>query len=190
MRTSPRSLRPGIRELTRGHQPGDVVARLDLDPYHRSFRNVCTHILAPELTGTGDPRGASPGPCLCLPRLDVRPDGFPVRVDRRPMPMRHRRPPGHGRRGEARVRAASCVARFPVVLPRPADQERAGGRGSAEEIGSSISVSEPGVYRVEGWLSIGGEERGWLYCEPHLREIARCASPAESPMSRSRCLSW
>ena len=50
MQTISAVLRPGIRELTRGHQPGDIVARVDLDPYHRSFRNVCTHVLAPELT--------------------------------------------------------------------------------------------------------------------------------------------
>ena len=50
MRSISATLRPGIRELTRGHQPGDILARVDLDPYHRSFRNVCTHILAPELT--------------------------------------------------------------------------------------------------------------------------------------------
>ena len=43
-------LRPGIRVLTKGHKPGDVLARLDIDPYHRSFRNMSTHILAPELT--------------------------------------------------------------------------------------------------------------------------------------------
>ena len=50
MRTVTATLRPGIRELTRGHKPGDVVARVDFDPYHRSFQNVSTHVLAPELT--------------------------------------------------------------------------------------------------------------------------------------------
>ena len=50
MRTMTATLRPGIRELTRGHKPGDVVARVDFDPYHRSFQNVSTHVLAPELT--------------------------------------------------------------------------------------------------------------------------------------------
>ena len=43
------SLRKGIRELTKGHRPGDLLARLDVDPYSRSFRNVSTHVLAPEL---------------------------------------------------------------------------------------------------------------------------------------------
>src|SRR6266446_5816956 len=42
--------RPGIRELTKGHQAGDVLARVDFDPYYRSFRDATTHILAPELT--------------------------------------------------------------------------------------------------------------------------------------------
>ena len=43
------ALRPGIRALTKGHNPGDVLARLDIDPYHRSFRNQSTHILAQSL---------------------------------------------------------------------------------------------------------------------------------------------
>jgi len=50
MRVFKASLRPGIQEMTRGHKPGDILVRLDLDPYCRSFWNVSTHILAPELT--------------------------------------------------------------------------------------------------------------------------------------------
>ena len=29
-----------------------------------------------------------------------------------------------------------------------------------------IDVSRQGVYRVEGWLKCGGEERGWIYSNP------------------------
>ena len=50
MRKFTATLRPGIRAMTMGHQPGDVLARLDFDPYFRSFQNVSTHILAAELT--------------------------------------------------------------------------------------------------------------------------------------------
>ena len=46
------AVRTGIRDLTKGHMAGDVLARLDFDPYYRSFRNVSTHILSPELTET------------------------------------------------------------------------------------------------------------------------------------------
>jgi hypothetical protein len=35
--------------MTKGHQRGDTLARVDLDPYHRSFWNVGTHLLAPQL---------------------------------------------------------------------------------------------------------------------------------------------
>ena len=27
-------------------------------------------------------------------------------------------------------------------------------------------TAEPGVYRVEGWLTLGGEDRGWIYSNP------------------------
>src|SRR5207248_9818450 len=33
MRTVPAARRPGVRALTKGRQPGDVLARLDFDPY-------------------------------------------------------------------------------------------------------------------------------------------------------------
>src|SRR5262249_45887399 len=49
MRKVSAALRPGIREMTRGHKPGDVLVRLDTDPYFRAFRNVCTHVLSPRL---------------------------------------------------------------------------------------------------------------------------------------------
>src|SRR5215216_7670342 len=49
MRKVPAALRPGVKELTKGRKAGDVVARLDFDPYYRSFRNASTHVLAPKL---------------------------------------------------------------------------------------------------------------------------------------------
>ena len=49
MRKVTSTLRPGIREMTKGRKPGDILARLDLDPYARSFRNCNTHVLAPKL---------------------------------------------------------------------------------------------------------------------------------------------
>ena len=83
MHPVPASLRKGIRELTKGHKPGDLLARLDLDPYSRSFRNVSTHVLAPELNEEAI-RAALRGARLREPRLDVRPVGIPVRAHLRP----------------------------------------------------------------------------------------------------------
>ena len=28
------------------------------------------------------------------------------------------------------------------------------------------AITGPGVYRVEGWLTLDGEERGWIYANP------------------------
>jgi hypothetical protein len=31
---------------------------------------------------------------------------------------------------------------------------------------NEYDVTAPGVYRDEGWLDLGGEERGWIYANP------------------------
>ena len=41
--------RPGLRQMVANRDPGEVVARLDFDPYWVSMRFVSTHILAPKL---------------------------------------------------------------------------------------------------------------------------------------------
>src|SRR5262249_30989242 len=49
MRKVTAAARPGIKEMTKGRKPGDILARLDVDPYFRSFLNSCTHVRAPKL---------------------------------------------------------------------------------------------------------------------------------------------
>jgi hypothetical protein len=43
-----------------------------------------------------------------------------------------------------------------------------GGRLIAERSGDTLEheVDAPGVYRIEGWLQVGGEERPWFYSNP------------------------
>ena len=38
----------------------------------------------------------------------------------------------------------------------------------AETTGDHLEhrLSAPGVYRVEGWLALGGEDRPWVYSNP------------------------
>ena len=57
------------------------------------------------------------------------------------------------------------VARFPVDVPH-AVAER--GKVVGEKSGESweFAVDSPGVYRVEGWLDVGGERRPWIYSNP------------------------
>ncbi|HEY2156753.1 MAG TPA: hypothetical protein VGH33_14070 [Isosphaeraceae bacterium] len=122
MRTIPASLRPGIRALTKGRKPGDVLARLDIDPYRVSFGNASTHVLAP--------------------RLDE--------------PSVHAVPIAPGGR---------LFARFPVACHIRLLRD---GRPIAGATSDRLEhpVAERGVYRVEGWLTLDGEERPWLYSNP------------------------
>jgi hypothetical protein len=156
-------LRPGIRELTRGHKPGDIVARLDLDPYHRSFRNVSTHILAPELAELAIREALRSGHAYVCHDWMCDPTGFQfdwVTAGAAPSGSQQ------GMGDEVKlVPSGKIAARFPVschirlirngqvVTDKRADR-------------LEYEVSEPGVYRVEGWLEVGGEVRGWLYANP------------------------
>src|SRR6185369_15854275 len=40
---------PGVAALLKGRKPGELIAKLDFDPYDRSMRYVATHIVAHEL---------------------------------------------------------------------------------------------------------------------------------------------
>jgi hypothetical protein len=167
MRSISATLRPGIRELTRDHQPGDILARVDLDPYHRSFRNVCTHILAPELTERAIREALRGGHAYVCHDWMCDPTGFAFEL----IPaagaasgssfaslamMGDEVKPGQG---------ARLVARFPVSCHVRLFRS---GQVIAERRGESLdhAVTAPGVYRVEGWLDVGGEERGWVYSNP------------------------
>jgi hypothetical protein len=154
------ALRPGIRAMTRGHQPGDVLARVDIDPYQRSFRNLSTHVLAPELSETAVRDALRQGHAyvchdwMCDPsnsRFELlRAAGVP------PVVMGDEVNFAPGER---------LVARFPVSCRL---RLLNGGRLVAELVADRLEqeVAAPGVYRVEAWLEIGGEERPWLFTNP------------------------
>lgn len=164
-------VRPSIRELTRGHQPGDILVRLDFDPYARSFRSVSTHLLAAELGEAavrdalraghayvafdwlGDPTGfrfeahaaSASAPALMGDELPWS-DGIRLRA-RFPLPCR-------------RIRLLRQGTQ--VALTRGYDLD--------------FTPTEPGVYRVEGWLRVDGEERCWILSNPiYLRSPAAVA---------------
>ncbi len=61
--------------------------------------------------------------------------------------------------------AQRLVAQFPVSCHI---RLLSGGRLIAERSGDHLEhdLEAPGIYRVEAWLEIGGEERPWLYSNP------------------------
>jgi hypothetical protein len=160
MRAVSAALRPGIRALTEGRKPGDVLARLNIDPYHRSFRNLSTHVLARELNEASIRSALRDGHAYVSHDWMCDPTGSLFELTGRADRSRHLM-------GDEVKFAADqrLVARFPV--PCRIRLLRAG-RSVAEQSGETLKheVTAPGVYRIEGWLRIGGEDRPWFYSNP------------------------
>jgi hypothetical protein len=156
MRTFTAALRPGIREMTKGRKPGDVLARIDLDPYRRSFQNVSTHLFAPELTEPAVREALREGRAYVSHDWMCDPRGFRFGLIEPALPMGSEVAFKPGLRLSASF-PASCRIR----LIRD-------GAEVVDRSGDSLEydVTAPGVYRVEGWLDLGGEERGWIYSNP------------------------
>jgi len=152
--------RPGIRELTKGHKPGETLVRVDLDPYYRSFRNVTTHILAPELTERAMRAALQQGHAFVSHDWMCDATGFSVIVA------------GGASAGQVllgdEVPFASgqkLLARFPVGCHIRLFRN---GKVLAESNGDQVeqALENAGVYRVEGWLRLDGEDRPWIYSNP------------------------
>lgn len=153
-------LRPGIREFTRGRQPGDVAVRIDVDPYVRALRDVCTHVFAPELTEPAIRDALRRGRAYVAHDWMADPTGFRFQ-------LREDRSVVAGMGEEVPFRPGlELAASFPVPCRRIRlirnGTEVAGGRGDD----FIHRVREPGVYRIEGWLTLDAEERCWLFSNP------------------------
>ena len=155
---------PGIREMTKGRKPGDLLARLDFDPYVVSFHNVSTHILAPELSESAARHALKAGHAYVSHDWMCDPTGFVFGatlendgVGETPRAIM----------GDeiAFTNGLTLVAEFPVSCDIRVIK-------NGEEIHSErgrilkMKADGPGVYRVEGWLTVDTEERPWIYANP------------------------
>ncbi len=157
MRKVTAALRPGIKEMTRGRQPGAVLARLDIDPYVRSFRNSSTHVLAPKLTEPAIRAALRAGHAYVAHDWMGDPSGF-----------RFAASDAHGQQvaimGDEVKRADGL--KLTAQLPLPATirllrhgKEVARSQGKAD---FALAVKEAGAYRLEAWLELdGGQEGLW-----------------------------
>jgi len=146
---------PGIRDLTRGHKPGDELARADIDPYYRSFRDVATHILAPELTENAIRSALHHGHAFVSHDWMCDATGFTFSAS--PSIIM----------GDETKFSTNQVLRAQFPLPCHI-RLLSDGKAVADRNGDQLefSPSAPGVYRVEGWLILDGEERPWVYSNP------------------------
>jgi hypothetical protein len=154
-------LRPGIKEMTKGHKPGDVLARLDFDPYYRSFRNSSTHVLAPRLDEPSIRAALKAGHAYVAHDWMCDPTGFRFEaVDAKGMPAA-------GMGDEVKLAdGLKLMARLPVpayVRLLRHGREVAAAEGKAE---FEYAPTEPGAYRLEAWLRLDGEWRPWVFANP------------------------
>jgi len=154
-------LRPGIREMTKGRKAGDVLARLDIDPYYRSFRNSSTHILAPKLDESAIRTALKAGHAYVAHDWTCDPTGF--RFDA--VDASGKSIAGMG----DEVKLADGL-KLSAKLPLPAfvrllrhGKEVAKSEGKAD---FEFGVTEPGAYRLEAWLKLDGEWRPWVFSNP------------------------
>ena len=148
------TLRPSIRRLTRGRSPGDILVRLDFDPYFRSFRNVSTHILAPSLDEAALRRSLREGRAYVSHDWMCDPTGFQFETDGGWMGDEVVWRPGLELRARLGVPAQIRILRHGEVV--------ASGHGTR----FAARATGPGAYRLEAWLEIGGELRPWIYSNP------------------------
>ncbi len=154
-------LRPGIRELTKGHQPGDIVAELDLDPYYRSFRNSSTHVLAPRLDETAIRTALKAGQAFVAHDWMCDATGFDFAAlagdGQRMAGMGDEVKPTDGMTLAAKLPVASFVR----LLRHGIEVATSTGKTNF-----TYAVKEPGVYRLEAWLKLDDEWRPWIFSNP------------------------
>ena len=159
MRKVTTKIAPGIAELVKEHSPGDIVVKLDFDPYFRSFRNVSTHVLAPELTEAAIRTALRKGHAYISHDWMCDPQGFLSYVVRGGKRV--------GIMGDQLefVRGDTIVVQSPLSCRFRLYQD---GRMIETAVGSEhrYAVAQAGVYRFEAWLTLDAEERPWIYSNP------------------------
>ncbi|MBI1764407.1 MAG: histidinol phosphatase [Acidobacteria bacterium] len=152
---------PQIAELLAGNQPGEQIAKLDFDPYERSMRYVSTHILTRALNEASVRQALHQGHAYVAHDWLCDATGFVFAAEqlgkRKPLALQ----------GDDVAWRKNLQLRVETPLPALLKLYR-NGQVVQETRGAALTyaVREPGVYRVEAWLEVDGEQRPWIYANP------------------------
>lgn len=137
--------------------PGQVLFKLQLDPYDISFGYVSTHLMVRSVTENDCFEALARGRCYVAFDWLSDPTGFRFT----------------GKSGRHTLEMGDETHSHDVDLrietSLPADLRlRRDGDEIARETGTRLQhqVQGPGVYRAEAWLEVGGEARPWIYSNP------------------------
>jgi hypothetical protein len=149
---------PVLQALAKGKKAGDLLFKIQLDPYERSLRHVGTHLLLPDLTEKGVWDALEQGRAFVAFDWIADASGFDFAAIT---------PSGRQEMG-SRIRMEKDVD-LTGSSPLPAAWKlMRNGKPVRESTGRHVEfrVSEPGVYRVECWLRVAGEDMIWILSNP------------------------
>ncbi len=149
---------PDSQKLRENKKPGDVLFRMQLDPYENSLRHVATHLLLKELSESEVRESLDAGRAFVA--FDWLADStgfdFTVKMGSDRLEMGSRQP-------LAGMATADAKAPLPVHWRLIRNGELI-----EEQSGRTMEyqVTRPGVYRIEAWLEIAGERMPWILSNP------------------------
>jgi hypothetical protein len=149
---------PFLAPVAGKSKPGDVIMKLDLDPYDRSFHHVSTHLLMNGFDREHVWEALEAGRAYVAFDWLCDPTGFIFQA----IKGEEKWPIGSKikyQEGLKLFTIAPLEAKIRLIRNGELVQET-----KAREL--SFDVKEPGVYRVEYWLQVGDEERPWILSNP------------------------
>jgi hypothetical protein len=150
---------PRVAEMVKGRKDGEVIARLDFDPYERSLSYVTTHILLRELNEKAVREALRQSRAYVSHDWLCDPTGFAFIAESKGKRVgvvgdEVKFAPG------LKLRLAAPVAGF-IKLFRNGRVVQ-----EAQSDRLDFEVKDSGVYRAEVWLELDGEMRPWIYSNP------------------------
>ncbi|HEU0172668.1 MAG TPA: histidinol phosphatase [Blastocatellia bacterium] len=150
---------PRIAEMVKNRSPGEVIAKLDFDPYERSLRYVSTHFLIRDLNEGAVRQALRQARTYVAHDWLCDPTGFAFIAEtggKRTAVMGDEVKMANGMKVRLEAPVAGLVKLF--LNGRVVHESR------SDRI--SFAIDGPGVYRAEVWLEVDGEMRPWIYSNP------------------------
>jgi len=150
---------PGVAALVKARKPGELIARLDFDPYERSLLYVSTHILAQELTEPAIREALRRGRAYVAHDWLCDSTGFAFVA--RAAGKINSVMGDEVKLGGALTLSAATPIKCTMKAIRNGETLQ-----TANTNRMDFEVKTPGVYRIEAWLEVDGEQRPWIYSNP------------------------
>jgi len=150
---------PRITEILKDRKPGDIIAKLDFDPYERSLNFVATHILLNELNETAVRQALKAGRAYVAHDWLCDATGFAFIAEHSGKRLGVMGDEIKSEKGLKLRVAAPASGIIKLFRNGQLIQE-----ANSDKL--DFNLGERGVYRAEIWLMIDGEARPWIYSNP------------------------